>query len=136
MTKRRSMHMARKRRIHEAHSGLCEICKQPVPLFGPDVRYDHRLPLWMSHSDDDANIRPIHKICDAPKTAQDATDRAKVKRIGMKHRGEKPPTKRPIRARSFDKHFTRGFDGRVKERKARRDEAREASHLTMENGNG
>lgn len=81
MTKRASMHAARKRRIHDREGGVCWICKQPVPMAGPEVRYDHRGVLWITGDDADAAIYPIHrKGCDETKTPKDLKRVAKTKR--------------------------------------------------------
>ena len=108
---------ARKRRIHLACGGVCGLCKDPVPVDGPGVVYDHRITLWIGGSDDDKDIWPICKACDRKKTPRDQSTIAKVKRIQKKHGGQKAPAKRPIKSRGFDNSMCRGFDGRVRPRK-------------------
>lgn len=63
---------------------------------------DHRVPLFMGGSDTDDNLRFLCRECDAPKTAGDATDRAKVKRLILK---DDPTTRKPpkMRSRPFPK---------------------------------
>lgn len=114
--KRGAMTPARKRRIWEAAKGLCEVCGDPVEASGPTVRFDHRVPLWTSGDDSDANIRPIHRQrCDEKKCADDMGDIAKIKRLIAKREGTAKP-KRPIPNRGFNKTITKGFDGKVRRR--------------------
>lgn len=94
---RRAMTRARKRRIHEREGGLCYHCRLPVDMFGPGVRYDHRIGVWLTQRDEDADVFPAHTACDAPKTAADQGIIAKVKRIIRK---ADPATRKPSRMRS------------------------------------
>ena len=114
MTKRRSMTAARKRRIHEREEGKCWHCRLPVPMTGPDVRYDHVQPLWITGDDSDDAIKPAHTTCDKPKTAIDQKTIAKLKRIIAREDGTRRPRKaipsrgfgdqsRPIPSRPFHK---------------------------------
>jgi hypothetical protein len=104
---RGAMTDARKRRIHEKRKGICRICKEPVPMFGPNVRYDHIIPHWLKGDDSDANIWPIHRDpCDLAKTAKDQGRIAKTKRQKAKHDGTFPPAKQKLRGRGFDRRWT------------------------------
>lgn len=94
---RRTMTPARKRRIHEREGGLCYHCRLPVPQSGPDVRYDHIRPLWITGDDSDEAIKPAHTTCDKPKTAIDQAVIAKIKRILRK--GD-PEARKPSRMKS------------------------------------
>lgn len=89
------MHEARKRRIWQREGGVCWVCGQPVEMLGPTVRYDHRGTLWITQSDADAGIFPIHRAkCDEAKTPQDQRRIAKTKRqMKMSLDVEKPPAK-------------------------------------------
>ena len=95
---RRAMTLARKRRIHARESGICWICREPVPVSGADVRYDHRIALWLTQDDSDAGIYPIHKTCDAGKTPLDLKRIAKTKRQ-QKMNDPRPPSR--IASRPF-----------------------------------
>ena len=100
---RRAMTPARKRRIWLRVNGVCWVCGLAVPEVGPDVRYDHRGTLFITESDDDAGIFPIHrKVCDETKTPADQTRIAKTKRQ-MSMRLDAPPkvVKRKIASRGF-----------------------------------
>jgi hypothetical protein len=94
---RKAMTEARKRRIWTRDLGHCWLCAQPVDMLGPDVRYDHRNPLWITRDDSDEGISPAHLTCDAPKTKADQTLIAKIKRIIRK--GD-PTTRKPARMKS------------------------------------
>jgi hypothetical protein len=103
---RKAMTPARKRRIHKARDGKCWMCGKPVPVDGPEVRYDHRLPLDLGGSDDDANIWPLHRDpCDRLKTAADQQRIWKARKQAAKHRldREPPKTRTPLRSRGFQK---------------------------------
>jgi hypothetical protein len=121
--KRRAMTPARKRRIWTAWEGKCWFCRMPVPESGPGVVYDHVTQLWMSGSDADERIGPIHaEPCNKIKTAADATKRAKVKRILKRAAGE-GQTKFPLKSRPFQRTLTKGFDGKVRRRQSSRPSA-------------
>lgn len=69
---------------------------------GEQVRYDHRVPLWIKGSDADHDIAPIHALtCDKGKTAKDLRDIAKIKRIIKKQTEEKPPSR--LKGRGFER---------------------------------
>ena len=97
---RKSMSEARKRRIWAAAGGVCYHCGEPVPMLGPDVRYDHVIQIWITRRDDDADVSPAHTACDAPKTANDAKIRAKIKRLIAREDGTRKPRK-AIPSRGF-----------------------------------
>lgn len=84
-TPRGAISNTRKARIHALRKGKCWMCGQPVAVSGPEVRYDHRLPLELGGSDDDDNLWPLHRApCDKLKTAADASRIAKAKRQAKK----------------------------------------------------
>jgi len=100
MTHRRAMTKARKARIWARDGGVCYHCGLPVPMLGPDVRYDHRVGVWLTERDEDDDVSPAHTTCDRDKTRADLSRIAKVKRIQKKSNPEtrKPPT---MRSRGF-----------------------------------
>ncbi len=92
-------------------NGKCDGCG--CKLFRPYI-VDHRIPVWMGGADHTDNMHATCKPCDKPKTGQDATNRAKVKRLIAKDDPEtRPRSKRPLKGRGFDKTKTRRFDGSV-----------------------
>ena len=110
---RKAMTEARKRRIWTRDLGVCWLCALPVDMLGPDVRYDHRNPLWITRDDSDEGISPAHTACDAPKTAIDQAVIAKIKRIIRK--GD-PETRKPAKMRSRPFGKSRGFDKSLRKR--------------------
>lgn len=107
LDERGSMTTARKKRIHKARGGKCWMCGQDVPALGPDVIYDHKLPLELGGSDADANIWPLHREpCNRLKTAADLRRIAKVRRQSfMRLDKEKPPPTQKLRGRGFRKRW-------------------------------
>lgn len=99
---RRAMTPARKHRIWLAWDGKCWFCRMPVEESGPGVVYDHVGTLWITGSDADKGIGPIHaEPCNKLKTAADQTRIAKTKRQKAKHEGTFPASKAKIRSRGF-----------------------------------
>lgn len=118
---RRPMTPARKRRIWAAWEGKCWFCRMPVDQSGPGVVYDHVGTLWITGSDADKDIGPIHAAtCNKLKTSADLKKIAKTKRQAAKclpredDDEERPPSR--LQGRGFDKTHTRGFDHQVRER--------------------
>jgi 5-methylcytosine-specific restriction endonuclease McrA len=98
-TPRKSMTDARKRRIWEAHQGLCMECGEPVPMTGREVEYDHEIPLALNGGEDDFNVGPIHASpCHRVKTKRDITRIAKAKRQRALVE-EIQPSKRPLKSK-------------------------------------
>jgi len=88
---RKSMHQARKKRIFDAHDGLCWRCGLPFED-GEKIEYDHKVALCRGGSDEDENIGPMHVLCHKLKTngtkalrlGADKFEAAKTKRIKKK----------------------------------------------------
>lgn len=109
---RRSMTAARKRRIHKRENGICWLCSKPVPMFGPDVRYDHKKPLELGGPDDDANVFPLHTDpCDKLKTSADRKRIDKAKRQNRKAYAPREPSR--LRGRPFPTDLRKKFNGTV-----------------------
>ena len=106
-TPRGAMTKARRLRLYLACNGRCS-CGAKVPMAGTVI--DHRIPLFMGGADDDANLRFICPSCDKPKTAKDATDRAKVKRIHKRLTGDRKPSR--LQSRGFAKGVKRPIPSR------------------------
>lgn len=102
---RAAMTPARKRRIWEREKGKCWMCGQAVPQAGPDVRYDHKVPLELGGADADHNLYPLHTTpCDELKTK---ADRARIDKMRRQRRlsldVEPTVSATPIRSRGFEK---------------------------------
>ena len=89
-------------RVFTTHGGVCHISKRKIQP-GEAWELEHVVPLWKGGQHRETNMAPAlvdaHKI----KTAEEAADRAKAKRIHAKHFGYFPETKAKIRSRGFDK---------------------------------
>lgn len=112
-TPRRAMTIARKREIHAAHDGKC-ICGKPVPLTGPGVTYDHRVPIWFGSPDENREVRPLCDDCDGSKTSNDQTQIAKTKRLKAEHERTEPKPPSRLKGRKFPTEYrpfppNRGF---------------------------
>lgn len=115
-TPRKGMTDARKRRAHVKAGGRCWLCSRPVPMFGAEVQYDHTIPLHHGGQDSDDNLTPLHASpCHKIKTARDAKDSAKIRRIQAAENGTRRERK-AILSRGFPMNITRGFDGKVRPR--------------------
>ena len=85
---------------------------------GPNVRYDHFATLWITQSDADDGIWPIHlDPCDKLKTPNDQRTIAKIKRLIVKHGPEPKPKRGPkLVSRGFNKTLRRRMNGTVERR--------------------
>jgi len=114
---------ARKLRIHEKAGGMCGCgCGTPVPVSGPGVIYEHTIPFWMRPDldDDGPNVKPYATDHSAAKTNGkdgDLSRIAKTKRQKAKNEGTWRKSGHKLQGRGFDKTRTRGFDGKVRDRK-------------------
>ena len=108
-TKRRPMTQARRRRILEAHDGICGYCEKPIE---GAYEIDHVLPLARGGADDDGgNTVPMHPDCHrikipGPRRGQEGG----AARRTAKTRSDGPP--RPRQSMSHP-HLVRSPDGSV-----------------------
>lgn len=103
----------------QATNGCCYICGAKVPMTGPGVEYDHKLPLWLHGLHNVANIGPAcPDPCHKAKTKREAPVRAKVVRIQKTRAGELK-AKRKIPSPGFNRSLTKGLDGKVRPRAVR-----------------
>ena len=115
-TPRKAMTAGRKKRCWTLSEGLCAWCRKAVDQTGPDVIYDHRVPLALGGVDEDENIRPLHtRPCNAQKTYFDIKSIRKAQRIAKKIAAERTPSR--LKSRGFDKSRTRKMNGKVVERR-------------------
>ena len=113
-TPRRSRGKADRARIYDLHRGICGACEGRIcPTDAWDI--EHRVPLAQGGSDDDSNVYPIHRKCHRAKTARDAADTAKCKRVEAKHLGVKREASRPMPG-SRTSPYKKGISGRVSAR--------------------
>ena len=94
-----------------AHAGTCCICGGKIHVNEPWID-EHRSPLWRAGTNDLPNRGPAHVICAKVKTAGEAKERAKGRRIAEKHFGARVPKGRPM-AGSKRSKFKKHIDGSV-----------------------
>ncbi len=121
MTARRAMTDARKRRICAFWNwrtptddvvGI-EAGKIVTVKDGKRCEFDHRHQMATGGEDDDKNPAPLSPDDHKPKTKADAKARGKIRRLSG---ANKPPTKRQIPSRPFDRRFKKKLDGSVEPR--------------------
>lgn len=110
MVKRVAIPDAVKAVVWDLRDGRCVTCA--AHLTPETADYEHNLTVWMVEDpaiyNNPKNIDLICGLrtgrdCHKDKTAKDATDRAKVKRIRRRQSGEvRPPRGRRLQSRGFD----------------------------------
>jgi 5-methylcytosine-specific restriction protein A len=103
------------------NGGKCCICGHPIVGYREkwdDYKLDdipfideHVNPLWLSGTNALSNRGPAHLACARVKTDQEATERAKCRRVAEFHFGAKRPKK--IMPGSKRHHLKKKADGRV-----------------------
>ena len=86
---RRHLSPRERLRLFTAAGGVCHICGGKIDGTREAWDIEHVIPLAMGGADDDTNMRPAHKVCHAPKTADDLGRLAKAKRQQLRHLGIK-----------------------------------------------
>jgi 5-methylcytosine-specific restriction protein A len=100
-------------RIFLDAQGVCHICGIRIQAeTGEPWDVEHRKPLWLGGTDDEANMAPAHIHCHRLKNAGEAPERAKSDRIRNRHLGIRQD--RHIRA-------WRKFSGEIVRKPARRE---------------
>lgn len=89
-------------RVFLRHEGRCHISGRKIAV-GEPWQIEHIKPLSMGGEHRERNMAPALTIPHREKTSQEATDRAKADRMGMKHRGTWAKSKTPLRSRGFIK---------------------------------
>lgn len=82
--KRRPRTPRERAQLFEAAGGRCAICTRKL---GPQDTWelDHIIPIAAGGSDDDDNLRVACSWCHAPKSSDDTTAAAKIKRQAIRH---------------------------------------------------
>lgn len=97
--------------IIRRQGALCGECG--LRLSG-EYQFDHILPLWLGGKDEPENLQAVHEGCHKLKTAQEATNRAKMRRIQEKHgRRQKTRPRGHHRNRLGSDKWKRKVDGTV-----------------------
>lgn len=111
---RRPMTAARMKRIWEREDGICWMCGQVTPMRGAGVRYDHKIPLELGGTDDDAAIFPLHTDpCDKLKTNADRQRIDKARRQAREKGPQREGREKPkMASRPFPKGVKRAWPKR------------------------
>lgn len=118
MEKRRYLTPARKQEVRERYQNKCGCgCGESLPESDKGVHYDHVLPLWLGGSNDIDNFAPVLEDHHLKKTVRETKQRAKIKRIQKRERGEKKKG-RPIPSPGFQ--GWRDMAGNVRWRKEKK----------------
>ena len=96
MTARRHISTRERVAIFSAAGGTCHICGGAIDGTREVWDVEHVVPLALGGDDHGENLRPAHKNCHARKTARDAGDTARAKRLEAKHLGAKAPARATI----------------------------------------
>lgn len=107
-------------------------CGEPLDPLGEGVIDEHQRALGLLGSNDLENRAWLRRPCAARKTKGDME---RVTKARAQSGESKTAKKKPIHSRGFNKSLTRGFDGKVRQRRTRDDngsagEAERASSLT------
>ena len=86
MTKRRRLTKAEFKEVWERQDGLCS-CGCGEPLEGNDLEEEHTIPLWLGGENGPGNVTLMIAGHQKPKTAREAKERAKGRRIRLKAKG-------------------------------------------------
>lgn len=95
MTERRHISTTERVKIFSRHGGRCHICDQDIRV-GQKWDIEHIVPLAQGGEDGGLNLAPAHQICHRSKTAKDARDTAKCKRVEAAHLGARAPSRNPL----------------------------------------
>lgn len=91
MTRRRLSTKARLEVFTRA-GGVCHICGATI-WPGEPWEVEHVIPIAQGGEDGGDNLAPAHVDCHASKTAQDAANTARAKRLQARHLGAKAPSR-------------------------------------------
>lgn len=93
-------------RVFQRYQGRCYLTGRLIRP-GDAWELEHVKPLHLARPGEilhrESNLAPALKDAHAEKTAQENTDRAKADRIRLKHLGQWPKSKTPLRSRGFQK---------------------------------
>jgi 5-methylcytosine-specific restriction protein A len=86
-------------RIWAREGGRCSISGRKI-MAGEPFDFEHRIPLSMGGKHDELNLCLALRSEHRKKTAAEAGPRAKADRIHLKHIGQWPASKTPLRSRN------------------------------------
>jgi 5-methylcytosine-specific restriction endonuclease McrA len=112
--KRKPLTDKQRAKLFVEHQGRCCVCHNKIQA-GQRWIDEHVKPLWLAGTDEDfnawANRGPAHEDCAKVKTAREAKERSKGRRVAQKHMGAKR-SKNPLPGSRASK-WKRKMDGSV-----------------------
>ncbi len=101
--KRRRISTRERLAIFKRDDSVCHLCGGKINA-GEAWEVSHDIPLEMGGADDGDNLKPAHKKCHRPHTAEvDIPQIAQAKRREASHLGATAKSARPIQSRGFEK---------------------------------
>lgn len=85
-----------KRRVYDAHGGVCYITGRKINPPGDQYDIDHKIALINKGQNRESNLAPVLREVHRAKTARDVAEKAKVERTRQKHLGLRRSPSRPI----------------------------------------
>lgn len=107
--------LAQKTRVHAAHNGCCWVCGAKVPITGPEVQYDHKIPRTWTGKDTDDQLGPICTVpCHAKKSAAQMSEIAHINRLRKERERTEPKPPSRLQGQGFSDDYqpfgrSRGF---------------------------
>lgn len=114
VTPRKPLTDRQRLKLFIAYDGKCCICGGKIDAIREKWIDEHVNPLWRDGDNDLDNRAPAHVKCARAKTDQEATERAKGRRVSEKHYGAKR-SKRPMPG-SRASGWKRKMDGTIVKR--------------------
>lgn len=107
-----------KRRIIDRQGGKCAITGA-IFKPGDKIEFDHKIPLWLGGENREKNLQAIIGEAHKRKTSAEATVRAKVNSVRLKHLGIKRKSSNPMPGGKGSK-WKKKMDGTVVRRNERK----------------
>lgn len=102
-------------RIWLREEGRCYLTGRVIRA-GDTFEYEHVKPIWLGGENRESNIRLALKDAHKEKSSAERSAKAKTDRLMLKHTGQWPASKTPLRSRPFPK--SRGSEAQVRERRS------------------
>lgn len=89
-----------KARVFEAHGGRCYLSGRKIAA-GEKWQIEHRIAIINGGENRENNLAPALEAPHREKTDEDLRTKSKIARTRLKHLGQWPKSKRPLRSRGF-----------------------------------
>lgn len=98
--------LAQKQRVHANHNGRCWVCGAELPVTGPEVQYDHKIPRTWTGKDTDDQLGPICTVpCHAKKSAAQMSEIAHINRLRKERERTEPKPPSRLQGRGFGEDY-------------------------------